>query len=349
MTLPVSVVLFPGSMRPTDSVRVQVDATRKGRPVISNAALFTFAHEQSIRLDMVLYGQCLGNLDCSKTDMACYDDTKCHVVVPTSFDGEPDLGVQDLSIPDFGDVDLAPSQVDMTPDFAGVDLLGCVPQCSGKQCGSDNCGGSCGSCGNFEYCGADLCLACGGDGQFCCPSGQQCKFTLICNGGSGRCEQPMVGMEPPCGGYSQQCCPGQLCDGTSGLVCDGSNHCFPPPADMLSCAPQCGGKNCGPDSCGGVCGTCNMFYEYCDGTQNCASCGQFAGDRCCPTGPACSGAMYCDGKNTCQPIDMSPPCGMAGEMCCPNIPYCMGGLSCDGTNTCQPLMPTDGGLSLDLG
>jgi hypothetical protein len=328
-------------MRPEDSVRVQIDATRKGRPVISNAALFTFAKEQSIRLDMVLFGQCLGNLDCSKTDMACYDDSKCHMVVPTTFQGEPDLGVQDLSTPDFGDLDLSPSLVDMKSDLSGVDLQGCVPQCSGKQCGDDSCGGTCGSCGNFEYCGADLCLGCGGDGQFCCPSGQGCKFTLVCNG-TNHCQQPIAGMEPPCGGYSQNCCPGLLCDTGMGLTCDVSNHCFPPPADMLSCQPQCGGKNCGDDSCGDVCGTCNS-YEFCDGTQNCAPCGQFAGDTCCPSGPSCVGGMFCDGKNTCQVFDMSAPCGMLGEMCCQSGQACLGGLFCDGTNTCESFIPNDGG------
>src|SRR5262249_54099490 len=36
----------------------------------------------------------------------------------------------------------------------GGDPRGCVPQCGGKQCGPDSCGGSCGSCGSDATCNA---------------------------------------------------------------------------------------------------------------------------------------------------------------------------------------------------
>jgi hypothetical protein len=312
-TLPVAVVMFPGSMRPHDSVKVTIDATRKNQPVISNAALFTFAEGQSIRMDMVFFSECLGNLDCSKVDQACYDDAKCHPVTPTPFTGEPDLGVEDFAVTeDFGNIDLAPSFGDMAHDLAGIDLAGCVPQCSGKQCGSDGCLGSCGSCGLFEYCSAavDQCFACGGANQFCCPTGQACKFTLLCDG-TNHCVQPMVGMEPPCGELTQVCCNGTTCDSAMGLVCDGTGHCNPPPVDMTggldACMPNCAGKTCGPDGCGGVCGTCGSLF-YCDITQNCQPCGMFPGDLCCPSGQLCAGGLTCDGANTCQPpFDMSMP------------------------------------------
>ena len=49
----------------TDSVRVQVDAIGGNGIVIADAALFTFAEEQSLRLDFVLYANCLGNVDCA--------------------------------------------------------------------------------------------------------------------------------------------------------------------------------------------------------------------------------------------------------------------------------------------
>ncbi len=35
-----------------------------------------------------------------------------------------------------------------------VCIPGCTPQCTGKQCGSDGCGGNCGSCGDGEICDA---------------------------------------------------------------------------------------------------------------------------------------------------------------------------------------------------
>ena len=34
----------------------------------------------------------------------------------------------------------------------------CTPSCSGKQCGDDGCGGSCGMCGDFELCEANACV-----------------------------------------------------------------------------------------------------------------------------------------------------------------------------------------------
>ncbi len=39
----------------------------------------------------------------------------------------------------------------------------CTAQCSGKQCGDDGCGGSCGNCRANETCQANACVAAGGD------------------------------------------------------------------------------------------------------------------------------------------------------------------------------------------
>jgi hypothetical protein len=69
--IPVTAALYPGKSRSTDSVRVQVTAIGANGPVIDNAALFTFADKQSLRLDFVLYGNCLGNVECAKRDQAC--------------------------------------------------------------------------------------------------------------------------------------------------------------------------------------------------------------------------------------------------------------------------------------
>jgi len=70
---------------------------------------------------------------------------------------------------------------------------GCVPQCAGKDCGDDGCGGSCGSCGSDESCGSDgkctdkcSCVgkSCGDDGcgRVCgyCGPGTQCTATFTC-------------------------------------------------------------------------------------------------------------------------------------------------------------------------
>ena len=59
----------------------------------------------------------------------------------------------------------------------------CVPDCDGKQCGDDGCGGRCGTCGADEFCDGDQCRAdeCAGldDGAPCddrdrCTRGDRC-------------------------------------------------------------------------------------------------------------------------------------------------------------------------------
>jgi hypothetical protein len=69
--MPVTAALFPGKSHGSDSVRVQVTAIGGNGPVIDDAALFTFADKQSLRLDFVLYANCLGNVECAKRDQAC--------------------------------------------------------------------------------------------------------------------------------------------------------------------------------------------------------------------------------------------------------------------------------------
>ena len=51
---------------------------------------------------------------------------------------------------------------DAKPDTAGADVAGdktapdtdlpCVPQCGGKECGDDGCGGKCGACEGDTIC-----------------------------------------------------------------------------------------------------------------------------------------------------------------------------------------------------
>jgi hypothetical protein len=79
----------------------------------------------------------------------------------------------------------------------------CTPQCSGKQCGSDGCGGSCGTCGSGASCDA-----------------------------SGQC----VSCTPQCSG--KQCgpdgCGGSCGDCTSDNTCDASGQCVSTPGGGTS-------------------------------------------------------------------------------------------------------------------
>lgn len=99
----------------------------------------------------------------------------------------------------------------------------CLPQCDGKFCGDDNCGGTCGACGAGEICTplsrcqADPCVPECTDRE-CGPDG--------------------------CGGSCGACAMGSACDDPNGLcravvACD---H------EKPTCRKKCGGREyCGTD------------------------------------------------------------------------------------------------------
>jgi len=117
--------------------------------------------------------------------------------------------------------------------------LPCVPSCGGKQCGDDGCGGECGPCPNGEPC-IDGACGCVPDcaGKQCGPSGNcpgvvcgQCDANSACVDGLCVCM-----FNDPCG---ETCC-------ATGQVCN----------QGVCCTPQCDGKDCGDNACGGTCGEC---------------------------------------------------------------------------------------------
>ena len=191
--LPVTATLYPGKKRPGDSVRVQVDAVGGGGVVISDAALFTFANEQSLRLDFVLYGNCLGNVACSKRDQACGPLDTCIDLHP----GPAGNGPLDLALPVTPTDMSVTTPPDLTPvDLAGADLIQAPPDlvttldlagCAGVQCdmGEQCIAGVCQPCGYLDgpccftggpglcdqtnlECNGNSCVHCGSDGELCC-------------------------------------------------------------------------------------------------------------------------------------------------------------------------------------
>ena len=97
-----------------------------------------------------------------------------------------------------------------------------MPQCEGRTCGEDGCGGVCGSCAEGLTCQEGRCA----NAQGCVP----------------QCEGRTCG-EDGCGGVCGTC--------AEGLTCQ-EGRC----ANAQGCVPQCEGRTCGEDGCGGVCGTC---------------------------------------------------------------------------------------------
>jgi hypothetical protein len=278
-SLPITVTLYPGSMRPTDSVRVQLDAQRNGTPVIADAALFTFSTGHSLRLDVILYANCLGNVGCAQRDQACGPDDQCTTLGTTPLGEEPDLSIYDLASNDLANLtaDLTAPYHDFTvppdqtiPDLTGVDLLNCVPQCTNKMCGFDGCSSTCGTCGSHTFCDvSQQCATCGTQGIQCCPPGTGkthhlplpqalpggCDPGLVCDGNT-LCNPPPDLSIPPdmtvtCGHQGEPCCqPGGACFG--GLTCMGT--CQPqPPIDMTVCGnpgePCCFGSMCFAGPC----------------------------------------------------------------------------------------------------
>jgi len=142
--------------------------------------------------------------------------------------------------------------VDLCPDG---EYVPCLPDCDGKECGDDGCGGVCGTCpGADDVCEEGKCnppcepdcdgKECGDDGcgGVCgtCP-----EAAKICE--EGKCKAPC---EPDCDG--KQCgddgCGGECGECGPGTVCE-ENTC-------LECNVDCEGKECGDDGCGGYCGIC---------------------------------------------------------------------------------------------
>jgi hypothetical protein len=264
--LPITVTMYPGSMRPNDSVRVQVDAERQGAPVIANAALFTFSEGHSLRLDVILYANCLGNTSCALRDQACGPDASCQGLTTTPLGEEPDLAPPDLTMPTDGpppihDFTVTPDST--IPDLVGVDLVNCVPQCGGKNCGFDGCNGICGPCSGLnQYCDpSQQCVGCGFLNAPCCPPGGLaggCDPMLFCDINNMCTPLPDMTMPPPdlsmpppdlsmppfdmtpppfdltmCGYPGQPCCNGTGCFVG---VCNFPD-CVGAPMDLMSMGP----------------------------------------------------------------------------------------------------------------
>jgi len=183
----------------------------------------------------------------------------------------------------------------------------CTPQCSGKNCGSDGCGGSCGNCAYGSKCIDDNCCTpnctgkdcgddgCGGScGSVCWPSSDECL-----NGNTLR-------------DYNAASCEGNKCVSTFNDV-----YCNQGCSDgkcNSSCTPSCAGKNCGNNGCGGSCGNCNSGYTCSNGTCSPIPGTGQVGDPCTTAASDCSGELMCGVSGTCV-CDVPVPC-FEGHNCC---------------------------------
>ena len=215
-------------------------------------------------------------------------------------------------------------------------LLCCDPvaNCEAKSCGSNGCGGSCGSCDPGESCVGSQCVlddcpnlcghaACGPDG--CGGSCGQCGADESCVDGDcvpGGCPPSCSDREcgaDGCGGSCGSCGQGESC--TNG-------HCTPG-----DCPTSCEGRACGDDGCGGTCGSCDdgipCTTDSCSGAGQCSHeasdgpCGDLnpctddwcdvaLGCKHAPNGQPCNDGSLCTTTDSC----VGTVCKGAGALAC---------------------------------
>jgi hypothetical protein len=189
----------------------------------------------------------------------------------------------------------------------------CAPNCEGRVCGPDGCGGG-GTCGPCSVQAGRRCTAAG---QCVCDS-RSCP--------DGCCDA------------NKDCWPGdtvQRCgqDGASCQTCGAGQGCIN--QRCVACTPQCAGRQCGPDGCGGQCGECDGLL--CDDETGQCLCTASVCPGCCSNGPGNPGVCRFNQANTCgtngqQCVNCLPPgsCNAQGQCVC--TPDC-GGKEC-GSDGC---------------
>ncbi len=150
----------------------------------------------------------------------------------------------------------------------------CVPDCDGRACGDDGCGGTCGDCADGDECLGGACEpvltaypnACLGPWQ---PSAPDCgavrrqgccddsSRVVWCERGALFCVDCAGGQKGACGWKDRPLFVGYDCGG------DGADPRGLFPQDCgVACVPDClsgvgGARECGDDGCGGRCGECD--------------------------------------------------------------------------------------------
>ena len=189
---------------------------------------------------------------------------------------------------------------------------GCEPDCTGKVCGDDGCGGICGTC----------------SGDTTCNASGRC----VCSGGLTNCSSSCVNTNTDpsnCGGCGVTCGADEVCD-----------------AGSCECVSDCTGRECGDDGCGGSCGTCTGGMT-CDGSFQCTcptglddcggTCTDLSSDRshCGDCATACTVGEGCDDGECitdCTPDCTGRECGDDG--CGSSCGECEVGLVCDVEGHC---------------
>lgn len=226
------------------------------------------------------------------------------------------------------------------------------PKCADKECGLDPLGFSCGTCGPGLACEPGL--------QKCLPVPAACQGKKAPGCGGCGCETCVCTKHPFCCsvawdafcaaacasecGYSCKPCPAKpTCDGLGcgefcGLQCGKcgvGQTCY----KYQCCQMNCGGKVCGDDGCGGLCGTCSGTDECVAG--KCEKCQPKCQDKLCgPDGcggtcGACKGTDVCV-QGQCAQSLCTGQCGAGGPQKTPEGKDCYCDDACKGYGDCCP-------------
>ena len=211
----------------------------------------------------------------------------------------------------------------------------CTPDCAGKECGLDGCGGSCGSCSGEcdqetgicgEACkeGEKKCV--GQNVWVCSPEGSwnsstNCTGLEVCIDGEcvEDCNPDCTGMEcgdDGCKGSCGECLVGQICTEEGKCIDDGP------------CVSNCTGMECGDDGCSGSCGVCQSDEECVNGTCKATAPVCDCGDGKCET--ACPSETTCNCPEDCG---IECPDGCCHEL--ENFESCPDDCKGCGDGTCQ--------------
>ena len=272
---------------------------------------------------------------------------------------------------------------------------GCTPACQGKECGPDGCGGSCGSCGPTAECQNGSCVPvcvpdC--DGKVCGTNG--CGGTCGVCPVSETCQNGICFKGLPCSDLIECAL---SCVSTMGVAClydcldEGTPEaqaeffdvvqcvvgacgfnlnttcmlgalegaCNAEYNECINCVPACGGKQCGPDGCSGICGVCPDTH-YCDNYKCKPVCQptcvgpdgvpkECGGDGCGGSCGSCPPNMQCDGgqcENVCIPSCGGKQCGSDG--CGGVCGFCPDGFACTPSGSCESVGPVCGDGACDF-
>ena len=235
-----------------------------------------------------------------------------------------------LDTPDVADmlgvdlVDAADTLIEDVNDTADLgEIEVCTPDCDGKECGDDGCGGECGTCGDFGGCKPDFTCLCEHEkcGGTCCSEMAICFEEACCEA---NCEGRECG-DDGCGGSCwldddlEECDDGWSCTDTG--PCDEDGQCINATHDEL-----CGDENpCTTDLCDAALGC--IFQNNglpCDDNEPCTT-----GDTCA------SGSCIAGPPKTCNDdIDCTQDFCTSGIGCqfTPNDGLCDDGNVCTAEN-----------------